>query len=169
MTIVGTRAVRRVSTFDCKVVASRRLALVLQGHVEDRQWCCGSTAAAASPDRPRRGRGPIDWPLRTLLCARDQLRAALSLHPLGVLPNWSDSPPPTGSTQWDTLFAAVVAPEFEDAGLAPPAWTSQEPLRPEWVPPHPSWSEQQVRDQTPDWLRAAGIFMPARSLFTVKP
>jgi len=107
---------------------------------------------------------PIDWPLRTLLYARDQLRHRLNGS--DSLIDWSSPPPPTGSTEWDTLFAAVIAHEFTEAGRSPPDWATARKLSRQWTPSHPIWSQAQVRDRTPDWLKEAGIYMPAQDLET---
>ena len=107
---------------------------------------------------------PIDWPLRTLLYARDQLRLCFA-EPEAVSA-WLIEPSSTGSKEWDTLLAAVIAHEFDASDLTPPAWATGRRLDRPWLPEHPFWSADEIRATTPEWLGRAGIFMPARDLET---
>lgn len=109
---------------------------------------------------------PIDWPLRTVLYARDQLRAALARDTEAALTGWSASPSSSGSMRWDVLLATILGREFDQAGVQPPRWTTGRRLHRQWVPAHPIWSAHEVRDQTPEWLKDAGIYMPAQDLET---
>jgi hypothetical protein len=109
---------------------------------------------------------PIDWPLRTLLFARDQLRTALDQTPVRAFADWSVRPPSTGSRRWDALFGAVLSHQFTEAGFKPPQWATRRRLRRPWTPRHPIWSKQEIREQTPGWLREARIYMPARDFET---
>lgn len=109
---------------------------------------------------------PIDGPRRTLLFARDQLRAALDQTPVRAFADWSVPPSSTGSRRWDVLFGAVLAHQFTEAGFKAPRWATRRRLRRPWIPPHPVWSKQEVRERTPDWLKQARIYLPACDLET---
>ena len=48
------------------------------------------------------------------------------------------APGSVGDPGWDTLLAAVVMHELEQAGLVPSSWaTDRAPLAEPWVPDHP--------------------------------
>lgn len=85
-----------------------------------------------------------------------------------LLATWEAAPGSVGDPGWDTLLAAVVMHEFEQAaGLTPPPWaTDRAPLAEPWTPDHPLLSPERVETLTPAWLRERNIFVPQRDLVT---
>lgn len=113
--------------------------------------------------------GATDWAWRMLLQGRDHLTLMLSTsdeHP-ALLAAWEAAPSSTGWVEWDSLLAAVVSHEYDEVGRRAPEWTTTAPLLTEaWIPAHPFLDAKRVRAQTPDWLSARNIYVPARDLVT---
>jgi hypothetical protein len=66
---------------------------------------------------------------------------------------------PSGTfLRWHVLLGALIAKEFEDAGREAPAWTRKLRLDQEWVIPTKAMSENQVRQNAPEWLVRRGIY-----------
>lgn len=106
--------------------------------------------------------------LRLVLQARDDLRdgtaAVRAGHRADWLAAWQDRARPIRDHRYDTLLRAVVAHELgEDA----PGWARGARLSRDWVLPDPFRDPGTVREQTPDWLAAARIFIAERGLSTV--
>lgn len=106
--------------------------------------------------------GDEDFALRMILQARDDLRLAVAEAP-SVVHVWSHRTVRIEDARFDALFRAVIAHEL---GAQSPEWTRCSRLAPEWVLPDPFRDEAQVRQQTPEWLARAGIFIAERGLAT---
>lgn len=76
---------------------------------------------------------------------------------------------PSGAfLRWHVLLGALIAKEFEDAGREAPAWTrTLRRLDQEWVVPAKAMSENQVRNNAPDWLVQRGIYISKLDLALV--
>lgn len=103
---------------------------------------------------------------RMLLQGRDHLRLALSSEDHDVEAAWEGAPGSTGGRGFDTLLAALVEKEFDDAGEEAPAWAHPERLPTPWIPEHPFLDSDEVRDRTPEYLSRLNLFVPARDLVT---
>ena len=110
--------------------------------------------------------GEADWAWRMLLQGRDHLRLMLSTDDDALLDSWEAAPSSTGSVEFDALLRALTRHEYEGSRRVAPGWTRTEPLREPWVPEHPFLTPARARAQTPDWLGALNIFVPARDLVT---
>lgn len=101
--------------------------------------------------------------LRLAIETRDRLRDTLENRP-HLADAW-DAQPSTGDKHWDTLFAAIVEREFTNAHRAAPAWTSRcGPLDAEWFPARGRQGEEEIRSQTPLWLRSKNILLSELAL-----
>lgn len=109
-------------------------------------------------------RGDEDWTYALALEVRDRLHDILSRH-RELAPAW-EAQPATLDTRWQTLTAAFVGREFDEAGLPAPRWTFTEPLDVEWVLDTPRLSEDEIKRQTPEWLAERNIFIAAKDLAT---
>ncbi|MFK4083630.1 hypothetical protein ACI2LF_05940 [Kribbella sp. NPDC020789] len=109
--------------------------------------------------------GDDEWAWRMLLQGRDHLRLLLSRRN-GSEAAWEAAPATTGHAGFDALLAVLTAREFEEAGEDPPAWSKIEPLATPWIPEHPFLDRDEIIEQTPPYLAAANIFVPARDLVT---
>jgi transcriptional regulator with XRE-family HTH domain len=129
-----------------------------------------SAPATAAAMRERYLSGEVDWTWRMLLQGRDHLAlilAGASEDHAELLAAWEAAPGSVGAPEWDTLLAAVVVHEFEQAGQTPPSWAAgHAPLPEPWTPEHPFLSPERVRANTPEWLRERNIFVPQRDLVT---
>lgn len=107
-----------------------------------------------------------DWAWRMLLQGRDHLQLMLEKHDDDLIGSWEAAPSSTGSTEFDTLLAALARHEFETAGRTAPQWTRADPLPEPWVPEHPFLTPERARAKAPDWLRDLNIYIPERDLVT---
>lgn len=107
-----------------------------------------------------------DWAWRMMLQGRDHLRLMLEKQDGDLISSWEAAPSSTGSTEFDTLLAALARHEFETAGLAAPEWTLVEPLPAPWIPEHPFLSPERAVAKTPQWLRELNVYVPERDLVT---
>lgn len=128
----------------------------------------GRRGLMTAPDTARAIREPLRsraepdaW--RMLLQGRDHLRFLLES---GDGTAWEARPESCGDRRWDALLAALAEHEFASAGQHPPLWTERTRLSQAWMPDHPFMSPDRVRRQTPEWLAARGIFVPAKDLMT---
>ena len=110
--------------------------------------------------------GDIDWIWRMLLQGRDHLALIIGERDQVLLDAWEAEPGSVDSAGWDALLAAIVAHEFEIAGLEAPRWAIRAPLEEPWMPDHPFLSPERVRSSTPDWLRRQNVYVAERDLVT---
>ncbi|WP_331852201.1 helix-turn-helix domain-containing protein [Nocardioides baekrokdamisoli] len=114
--------------------------------------------------------GELEWAWRIVLQCRDHTQLAIAAdasHRLGpVIDAWDAIPAATGDPGWDALLAALVRHAFDESDLEPPTWTQERVLTQAWIPDHPFLDEPRVIAQTPAWLAAQNIFVPARDLVT---
>lgn len=134
-----------------------RIAHALHEAQDRRIMTAPATAAAI------READDTEWAWRMLLQGRDHLRLLLHRHD-GSEAAWEAAPDTTGHAGFDTLLALLTAQEFKAAGEVPPAWTDVEALPDPWIPEHPFLDRDEIIDQTPAYLAAANIFVPARDL-----
>lgn len=68
---------------------------------------------------------------------------------------------PSGTfLRWHVLLGTLIAKEFEDAGREAPAWTRKlRRLDQDWVIATKVMSENQIRNNAPDWLAQRGIYI----------
>lgn len=125
-----------------------------------------SAPATASAMREYVRAGEPEWIWRMLLQGRDHLGLMIAEHAQDLIDSWEAQPASTGAGEWDALLAAVAAHELERAGLVSPGWALTAPLAEPWLPEHPFLTPDRVRAQTPPWLRARNIYIPARDLAT---
>ncbi|MGC4936472.1 hypothetical protein [Kribbella sp. DT2] len=138
---------------------ARRIGHALHAAREYRIMTAPATAAAI------REANDEDWAWRMLLQGRDHLRLLLRRHD-GSEAAWEAAPGTTGQAGFDTLLAVLTAREFEAAGENPPEWSSVEALADPWIPQHPFLERDEIIEQTPAYLAAVNIFVPARDLVT---
>lgn len=144
------------------LVRAQRLAAALEAAGRRGLMTAPATASAV---REQLRAGDADWAWRMLLQGRDHLRGMLGEQD-ELLGSWEAEPASTGSAGFDALLAALTRHEFEAAGRTPPTWTNAAPLDRPWAPAHPFLSPERAKAQTPEWLRALNIFVPARDLVT---
>ena len=112
------------------------------------------------------GKSDDDWTYALALEARDRLHEILRRRK-SLAAAWEAQPPSTLDNRWRTLIAAFVSHEFDEAGLPAPRWTASAKLDHEWVLDTPRLSDDEVREQTPDWLAERNIFIAAKDLVTL--
>lgn len=144
-------------------VRARRLGHAL-GVARSRGLMSAPVTAAAM--RERFLAGEMEWTWRMLLQGRDHLAGIIEECDPILLDAWDGEPGSTGSAEWDALLAAIVAHEFQNAGIDAPTWSMHQPLSSPWIPEHPFLSPARVRAQTPAWLSRQNIYVPARDLVT---
>jgi transcriptional regulator with XRE-family HTH domain len=105
------------------------------------------------------------WAFKMALQGRDHLRIILQRLP-ALAAAWEAAPRSTGQAEWDTLLAALTAHEFEAAGRPAPEWTTGRRLDAAWVLDSPRLDEQRIRERTPPWLAARGVYINERDLVT---
>ena len=105
------------------------------------------------------------WAFKMALQGRDHLRTLLERLP-ALAAAWEAAPRSTGRAEWDTLLAALTAHEFDAAGRSAPEWTTGRRLDEAWVLDSPRLDERQIRERTPAWLAARGIYANERDLVT---
>jgi transcriptional regulator with XRE-family HTH domain len=138
---------------------ARRIAHALHTAREYRIMSAPATATAI------REATDDDWAWRMLLQGRDHLRLLLHRHD-GSEAAWEAAPSTTGHPGFDTLLAALTAHEFKAAGETPPEWTRDKTLPTPWIPSHPFLTQDEIINQTPDYLAEANVFVPTRDLVT---
>ena len=113
-------------------------------------------------------RGDEIWAFKMAIQARDDVRELLnSPEPTPAVDVWDARPGSTGKEQWDTLFAALVDHEYVDRGRRPPGWTAEYPqASADWLMENPFVDENEIREQTPEWLARRRIFVSERDLTT---
>lgn len=146
------------------VVRARRLGQAL-GAASSRGLMSAPATAAAMRDYFFQGDN-TEWIWRMLLQGRDHLVEIIADREQVLLDAWEAAPNTVGSVEWDAVFAAVIAHEFDVADLPAPAWVNREPLTDPWIPEHPFLDADRVRSQTPSWLSRLNIYVPARDLVT---
>ena len=145
------------------VMRARRLGRAL-GAAADRGLMSAPVTAAAM--REYYLAGDINWIWRMLLQGRDHLALIIGERDQVLLDAWEAEPGSVDSAGWDALLAAIVAHEFEIAGLEAPRWAIRAPLEEPWMPDHPFLSPERVRSSTPDWLRRQNVYVAERDLVT---
>lgn len=142
---------------------AQRLASALEAAVTLGLMSAPATAAAL---REQLAAGDHAWGWRMLLQGRDHLRLMLEKQDDELIGSWEAAPSSTGSTEFDSLLAALARHEFEAVGRRAPEWTRIDALSEPWIPEHPFLSPERAMAKTPEWLRALNIFVPERDLVT---
>lgn len=125
-----------------------------------------SAPATAAALREQLHASDRDWAWRMLLQGRDHLTLMLDKQDDELIGSWEAAPGSTGSTEFDTLLAALARHEFETAGWPAPEWTRTDALPQPWIPEHPFLSPERAMAKTPEWLRGLNIYVPERDLVT---
>lgn len=125
-----------------------------------------SAPATATALQEQLHAGDREWAWRMLLQGRDHLRLMLEKQDDELVGSWEAAPISTGSTEFDTLLAALASHEFETAGRIAPEWARIDPLPEPWIPEHPFLSPERAMLKTPEWLRELNIYVPERDLVT---
>lgn len=113
-------------------------------------------------------RGGEIWAFKMAVQARDDVHELLdSSDAPPAVDAWDARPGSTGREEWDTLLAALIEHEFVDRGRRPPGWTAEYPqASADWLLENPFFDENEIREQTPEWLARRRIFVSERDLTT---
>lgn len=126
-----------------------------------------SARTAAEKIRHELLAGDIDFAMRILTTAIADFRAADPTN----RPDFLTAPPTTGSLEWDTLLAAVIARECAALNITAPAWTATAPLQHEWIVttlPHATdaWKAR-IKARTPPEFSRLGLWIDPANLETL--
>lgn len=138
------------------------LLLALDEPAPGRTWMTAGEVAGAIGEEL--ARGDDDFAFRMLARGVADLRSRR--RPADIA-RFLAPPPTTGDPRWDALLAAVVGRECRGRGIAAPAWTDAEPLRPWWFPllASPALTARTMQRTPVDWS-TKGIWLDANALET---